>query len=99
LFFTPIADVIGIVHPLLLASHEGLWGGVGWGAWDWLLILISWQAEWDGWWTLHIQIQEALSEVLNFLLKLLSLTMVTMSVLMVTAMMSLGISGKNSKCE
>jgi len=30
----PVVNVLSVVHPLLLASHEWLWGWVGWALWS-----------------------------------------------------------------
>jgi len=30
LVLSPVADILSIIHPLLLASHKWLWGWVGW---------------------------------------------------------------------
>jgi len=49
LVFTPVANILSIIHPLLLTSHERLRWWLGWRSCNWFSLLIYWESK-QIWW-------------------------------------------------
>ena len=93
----PVANVLRVIHPLFLASDEGLWGWEGGCTWDWLLVLISWQSKRS--WAHGIQVQEGLFEASNLFLQFLIMVNSVVLAMVVLVVVLLGAGGEDGECE